>query len=94
MRWLDSVLEATGMCLTKLREAVEDRSAWRALVHGVTKKSDRTKRLNNNHNIYRVHGVVAWPHVQMSLDTYEVHKLPYNTKKQRQFVVDKGQLDI
>ncbi|CAI5791422.1 Hypothetical predicted protein [Podarcis lilfordi] len=34
-RWLDSVLEATSMSLTKLREAVEDRSAWRALVQGV-----------------------------------------------------------
>ena len=36
-RWLDSVLEATNMSLTKLQEAVEDRSACRALVHGVTK---------------------------------------------------------
>uniref|UniRef100_A0A670JUB4 Reverse transcriptase domain-containing protein n=1 Tax=Podarcis muralis TaxID=64176 RepID=A0A670JUB4_PODMU len=46
-RWLDSVLEATSMSLTKLQEAVEDRSAWRALVHGVTK---RLTRLNNNNN--------------------------------------------
>ena len=37
MRWLDSVIEATNMNLTKLREAVEDRRAWRALVHGVIK---------------------------------------------------------
>uniref|UniRef100_A0A670K5H4 ribonuclease H n=1 Tax=Podarcis muralis TaxID=64176 RepID=A0A670K5H4_PODMU len=44
-RWLDGVLEATNMSLTKLRETVEDRSAWHALVHGVTKS--RT-RLNNN----------------------------------------------
>ncbi|CAI5764968.1 Hypothetical predicted protein [Podarcis lilfordi] len=44
-RWLDSVLEATKMSLTKLREAVEDRSAWCALVRGVTKS--RTQ-LNNN----------------------------------------------
>ncbi|CAI5794520.1 Hypothetical predicted protein [Podarcis lilfordi] len=36
-RWLDSVLEATSMSLTKLREAVEDRSAWSALVQEVTK---------------------------------------------------------
>ena len=36
--------KATGMSLAKLREAVEDRGAWRALVHGVTKS--RT-RLNN-----------------------------------------------
>ena len=37
MRWLDSVIEATNMNLTQLREAVEDRRAWCALVHGVTK---------------------------------------------------------
>nr|XP_034985580.1 pyruvate dehydrogenase kinase, isozyme 4 isoform X2 [Zootoca vivipara] len=47
-RWLDSVLKATNKSLTKLQEAVEDRSAWRALVHGVTRS--RT-RLNNNNNI-------------------------------------------
>ena len=28
-----------------------DREAWRATVHGVTKESDMTKRLNNNNNI-------------------------------------------
>ena len=35
MRWLDRVTEATSMNLTQLQEAVEDRRAWRALVHGV-----------------------------------------------------------
>ena len=37
MRWLDSVIEATNMNLTKLQEAVEYRRAWCALVHGVMK---------------------------------------------------------
>ena len=37
MRWTDSVIEATNMNLTQLREAMEDRRAWRALVHWVTK---------------------------------------------------------
>ena len=45
-RWLDSVIEATNMNLVQLQEAVEDRRAWRALVHGVTKS--RTW-LNNNY---------------------------------------------
>ena len=40
-RWLDSVLEATNMNLTQFREAVEDRRAWCALVHGVTKSWTR-----------------------------------------------------
>ena len=38
IRWLDRVIEATNMNLTKLREAVEDRRDWHALVHGVTKR--------------------------------------------------------
>ena len=44
MRWLDSVCEATNMKLTQLWESVEDRRAWRALGHGVTKSR---ARLNN-----------------------------------------------
>ena len=43
-RWLDRVIEATNMNLTKLQEAVEDRRARCALVHGVTKSQTR---LNN-----------------------------------------------
>ena len=43
MRQLDSVIEATNMNLTQLREAVEERRAWHALVHGVTK----SRALNN-----------------------------------------------
>ena len=41
MRWLDSVIEATNMNLTHFRVAVEDRRAWHALVHGVTKNWTR-----------------------------------------------------
>ena len=37
MRWLDSILDSMGMNLRKLLEIVEDREAWCATVHGVTK---------------------------------------------------------
>ena len=40
-RWLDNVIEATNVNLTQLREAVEDRRAWHALVH---EESDMTKQ--------------------------------------------------
>ena len=37
MRWLHSMTDSMDMNLNKLWEIVEDREAWHAIVHGITR---------------------------------------------------------
>ena len=43
MRWVDGIINSKDMSLSKLREIVKNREAWRTTVHRVAKSRTQLK---------------------------------------------------
>ena len=50
MRWLDGISDSKDISLSKLRELVMKREAWRAAVHGVSKRQIQLSDCIENEN--------------------------------------------
>ena len=64
----DGITDSVNMSLNKLQEAVKDREAWRAAVHGGHKELDTAQQLHNNIYVF----VCEFSHLKISAKYIDV----------------------
>ena len=88
MRWLGGITDSIGMNLSKLQETVEDRGAWWATVHGVTKTQKQLSswittipslwilNLGGPHDLFLINRMLtsdaAWPSRWSKIGTFSL----------------------
>ena len=74
MRWLDGIIDSTNMSLSKFQEIVEDREAWRAAVHWVTKSQTQLSDWTTTINSKAVKKTTHYPRAEPAMCSVSQHR--------------------
>ena len=80
MRWLDGITDLVDMSLSKLQEIVEDREAWSAVIHGVTKSWTRLSDRTTTKHIFGLE-ILQQQHFKANF-LFSIHQFSANSEKQ------------